>query len=105
MARAFGLPGSRGNKAHEYYVLGNAHGWNGWGQRNTSSMSKACAKAYQRGYEAGVEQKKAHKELEGRGAVYGRHEDRFGDKKMGWWLDGQYLGRTVKIANEAIQEG
>jgi len=43
------------------------------------------------------------KEIEEAGAEYSKQEDQFGDTKSGWWMDGVYLGKTVKDAIESIQ--
>lgn len=58
MPRAFGLPGQhRGQKAHEYFMQGHAHGWNGETARDCSNLSAACKKAYLAGYSKGVRDK------------------------------------------------
>lgn len=36
------------------------------------------------------------------GAVKEKREDRHGDTKSGWWLDGVYLGSDTRSAIEAI---
>lgn len=36
-------------------------------------------------------------------AVYEKREDKNGETKTGWWLDGVYLGKTTKDASEAIK--
>lgn len=41
-------------------------------------------------------------ELIAYGAVFEKREDRHGDTKTGWWLDGVYLGNTTQLATEAI---
>ena len=43
-------------------------------------------------------------DLEEYGATYEKAEDRSGDTKTGWWLDGVYLGETVLGATEAIED-
>lgn len=45
---------------------------------------------------------KSAKELEEMGAALEVKEDRFGDTKSGWWLDGVFLGsNTVRALNSA----
>ena len=41
-------------------------------------------------------------ELEKRGASREKREDRHGDTKTGWWLDGVYLGRTTEESIRAM---
>lgn len=57
MARAFGLPGNRGQKAYNYYVTGHAHATTGKPRRNLENLSKACAKSYEQGYQKGLDDK------------------------------------------------
>jgi len=59
MSKAFGLPGNRGAKAHHFFMRGHADARNGTDRRDMSDKSKAIQKAYTRGYDLGVEQKKA----------------------------------------------
>lgn len=42
-------------------------------------------------------------ELEKLGATYEKREDRQGDTKTGWWLDGTFLGESITDATEAIE--
>ena len=58
MARAFGLPGNIGAKAHYYFVCGHADACNGAERRGKRHLSKTCHKAYDRGYTLGIKQKK-----------------------------------------------
>jgi len=52
---ASGLPGQNvGRKAHHFFMVGHATGYTGKPYGDTSNLSKACAKAYKRGYEKGV---------------------------------------------------
>lgn len=44
-----------------------------------------------------------HDELLDYGCEYATAEDRWGDTKSGYWLDGVYLGSTARIATEAIR--
>jgi len=44
-----------------------------------------------------------HEELIEYGCDYSRREDRHGETKSGYWLDGVYLGKTTKQATEAIR--
>ena len=39
------------------------------------------------------------------GAVLERREDRFGDTKGGWWLDGVYLAKDPRDAVRVMQGG
>ena len=59
MARAFGLPGNRGRKSHQAFMLGHAQAWNGK-PRNIPiwASSKACTNAYNQGYDLALKQKK-----------------------------------------------
>jgi hypothetical protein len=45
----------------------------------------------------------ATKELREMGAELAKMEDRQGDTKSGWWLDGVYLGKKATDALEAVQ--
>jgi hypothetical protein len=56
--RHVGLPGARGEKAHHWFVVGNAAAANRKPANPPAFLSKACADAYQRGYDLGLEQKK-----------------------------------------------
>jgi hypothetical protein len=47
------------------------------------------------------EQDRINKLLES-GAVKEKREDRHGDTKSGWWLDGVYLGNDTRTALESI---
>lgn len=42
-------------------------------------------------------------ELKAAGAVQEKREDRHGETRTGWWLDGVWLGKTVKEALNAIR--
>ena len=44
-----------------------------------------------------------HDELIEIGCEYAKAEDRWGDTKAGYWLDGQFLGTDEKTATEAIE--
>ena len=58
MPRAFGLPGNTGRKAHEAFMAGHIAASNGKERRVPLwAKSKACTKAYNRGYDLGIEQK------------------------------------------------
>lgn len=39
------------------------------------------------------------------GATLAKQEDRSGDTKSGWWLDGVYLGKDAKTAATSITGG
>lgn len=45
----------------------------------------------------------AANELREMGAELARMEDRQGDTKSGWWLDGVYLGKKAADALEAVR--
>jgi len=58
MARAFGLPGNRGGKAHSASMYGHVAGTRGWPRRvPTWAGSKACMDAYNRGYDKALDAK------------------------------------------------
>jgi len=48
-------------------------------------------------------EEKRIKELKAAGAVLERREDRHGDTRKGWWLDGVYLGENSRYALEAMR--
>ena len=67
MARAFGLPGQHtGMKAHGYFMKGHASGTRCLPPMDTSKLSKACRRAYERGRaKAEVDKVKAALEANG----------------------------------------
>jgi hypothetical protein len=50
-----------------------------------------------------VSKQQATQELESIGAVKETSDDRFGDTKTGWWLDGVFLGRDSMTALQAVR--
>jgi hypothetical protein len=44
-------------------------------------------------------------ELRKRGASYERREDRYGETKRGWWLDGVWLGERPADSLRALNGG
>jgi hypothetical protein len=41
-------------------------------------------------------------DLRDRGAEFSKQENRHGEARGGWWLDGVYLGKTTRDAMQAI---
>jgi len=41
-------------------------------------------------------------DLRDRGAEFSRRENRHGETRSGWWLDGVYLGKTTRDAVERL---
>ena len=41
-------------------------------------------------------------DLRDRGAEFSKRENRHGETRGGWWLDGAYLGQTTRDAMEVI---
>lgn len=55
--RNVGLPGGRGMKEHYWFMVGNAAASRGKPSAPPAFLSKACAAAYQKGYDLGLKQK------------------------------------------------
>lgn len=45
----------------------------------------------------------SHEELIEAGCDFSKREDRQGETKSGYWLDGVFLGKTPRQATEAIK--
>ena len=55
--RSIGLPGNVGEKSHYWFVVGHAAGLQGRPRSELKKMSRACIKAYNKGYDKGVKER------------------------------------------------